>query len=164
MSASHPSDPLEILIAHNHWATRLVLDACRGLSKDQFHQSFDIGPGSLHDTVRHIIGAMWGWTDVLAGREIRDRPEEGEEMTVDELAAMLDDAHEDLVKHASGHPLDESITRERGGREYTFTRGAILTHVTTHGMHHRAQCVNMLRQLGVDDPNPSVLWWMITGG
>ena len=24
-----------------------------------------------------------------------------------------------------------------------------LVHVTTHGMHHRAQCLNMLRHLGV---------------
>jgi uncharacterized damage-inducible protein DinB len=41
-------------------------------------------------------------------------------------------------------------------------RGAVLTHVTTHGMHHRAQCVNMLRQLGADIPLNSVIEWMLT--
>jgi uncharacterized damage-inducible protein DinB len=27
--------------------------------------------------------------------------------------------------------------------------GTALVHVTTHGMHHRAQCLNMLRHMGV---------------
>ena len=36
-----------------------------------------------------------------------------------------------------------------GGQTGRFTLGAALVHVTTHGMHHRAQCLNMLRHLGV---------------
>ena len=35
------------------------------------------------------------------------------------------------------------------GHTHRFTLGAALVHVTTHGMHHRAQCLNMLRHLGV---------------
>ncbi|MFN0010846.1 MAG: DinB family protein [Phycisphaerales bacterium] len=37
-------------------------------------------------------------------------------------------------------------------KTYTFTRAAVLAHVTTHGYHHRAQCLNMLRQLGAPVP------------
>jgi uncharacterized damage-inducible protein DinB len=42
----------------------------------------------------------------------------------------------------------------------------MLVHVTTHGMHHRAQCLNMLRHLavpGVSDrlPEIDVLEWQI---
>ena len=48
----------------------------------------------------------------------------------------------------------------RDGRTADFTRGAILTHVTTHAMHHRAQCLNMLRHLGVTPlPPSSVTEW-----
>jgi uncharacterized damage-inducible protein DinB len=40
----------------------------------------------------------------------------------------------------------------------------VLTHVTTHGMHHRAQCLNMLRQLGVTPlPPSSVTEWTWMG-
>ena len=50
----------------------------------------------------------------------------------------------------------------RGGREYAFPRGNVIVHVTTHGMHHRAQCVNMLRHIGINPlPQSSVLEWMI---
>jgi uncharacterized damage-inducible protein DinB len=38
-------------------------------------------------------------------------------------------------------------------------------HVATHGMHHRAQCLNMLRQLGVNPLPPiSVLEWILSTG
>ena len=39
-----------------------------------------------------------------------------------------------------------------------------LTHITTHGTHHRAQCLNMLRQLGVTPlPPSSVAEWTWLG-
>jgi uncharacterized damage-inducible protein DinB len=45
------------------------------------------------------------------------------------------------------------------GKTHRFTLGAALVHVTTHGMHHRAQCLNMLRHLGapgVSDRLPEI--------
>lgn len=39
------------------------------------------------------------------------------------------------------------LTDEQWHRRFEI--GAALVHVTTHGMHHRAQCLNMLRHLGV---------------
>lgn len=149
------SQPLDILLEHNQWATRNVMEACRGLAHEQFHQPFEMGVGTLHATLTHILGAMRGWTDLLAGREQRERLEEGGERTVDELLALLDEVGADLMHHARAHPVDEPVSGERGGRSYTFQRGAVITHVTTHGMHHRAQCINMLRQLGVEKPPPS---------
>jgi uncharacterized damage-inducible protein DinB len=45
-----------------------------------------------------------------------------------------------------------------------MTRGAVLAHVTTHGTHHRAQCLNMLRRLGVNPlPPSSVAEWTWMG-
>ena len=41
------SDPIEILLAHNQWATRQILEACAKLTPQQFHQRFEMGPGSL---------------------------------------------------------------------------------------------------------------------
>jgi uncharacterized damage-inducible protein DinB len=65
---------------------------------------------------------------------------------------MLDAAAKDLSGCAArarqrglAHEMDVTL----GGTPYRFTVGAMLVHVTTHGMHHRAQCLNMLRRLGV---------------
>jgi uncharacterized damage-inducible protein DinB len=62
------SDPLDILLAHDRWATRNILDACSKLSDEQFHQRFEMGPGSLHDTITHVLAAMRLWGDLLASR------------------------------------------------------------------------------------------------
>ena len=155
------SDPVEILLTHNRWATKNLLDTCAALPDEQFHRSFDMGPGSLHDTVTHILGAMRGWGDMLAGREQRPRLE-GEKRTPRQLLELLDEISDDMEASASAHPTDEAVSGSRGERTYTFTRGGVLMHVMTHGMHHRAQCLNMLRQLGVDPLPPSaVVEWML---
>jgi uncharacterized damage-inducible protein DinB len=157
------SDPLEILLTQNRWATRNLLEACSALSPEQFHQRFEMGPGSLHDTITHILAAMRGWTDMLAQREQRERlDQDGRQRTPEELMDLLEEIADDLEATARAHPVDEAVTGSRGGRTFTFMRGGVLTHVTTHGMHHRAQCLNMLRQLGVETMPPSaVVEWML---
>ncbi len=155
------SDPIRILLTTNTWATHQVLKACAALSDAQFHQRFEMGCGSLHDTLTHILGAMKGWGDLLAGREQGERLEAGRR-SVEAMSTLLDDIAADLEASANAHPLDEVVSGARGGRSYSFTRGGVLVHVTTHGMHHRAQCLNMLRQLGVDPlPPTAVVEWIL---
>jgi uncharacterized damage-inducible protein DinB len=157
------TDPLEILLVHSQWATRQILQTCANLTPEQFHQRFEMGPGSLHDTTTHMLAAQRAWTDMLVGRDERPRLE-GTRRTPAELLALLDEISADFAATAKAHPLDGTITRSRAGKTYTFPRGGVLTHVTTHGMHHRAQCLNMLRHVGVSPlPSSSVVEWMIAG-
>jgi len=162
MASMPTSDPTAVMLAHGRWATERLLDACAPLDEESFHQRFEVGPGSLHDTISHQLAAMRAWGDLLAGRPQQDRLDDGRRRTVDELRVLLDELSSDLEASArSGSPAD-LVTGERGGRSFTFTRGAVVTHVLTHGMHHRAQCLNMLRRLGVDPLPPSaVVEWMI---
>jgi uncharacterized damage-inducible protein DinB len=135
---------------------------CGTLTEEQFHQPFEMGPGSLHDTITHTLGAMRGWGDMLGGREQRPRLEQGGRRSVEELSTLLEEVSDDLEASAAAHPLDEVVSGERGERTFRFTRGGVLMHVTTHGMHHRAQCLNMLRQLGVDRlPRSAVVEWIL---
>jgi uncharacterized damage-inducible protein DinB len=154
------SDLLDVLLRHNHWANVHLLRSCGPLSDEQFHRRFEIGPGSLHDTVTHLVGATGRWSDLLARRAERPRPEGSGVRAPAELAAMLDAADADFEAAARAGPLGEVFSGVRGGRPYTFTRGGVVAHVTTHAMHHRAQCLNMLRHLGVTPlPPSSVAEW-----
>ena len=49
----------------------MLLERCRPLTRDQFHQRFEIGLGSLHDTLTHIVGVVRRWTDRIDGRTLR---------------------------------------------------------------------------------------------
>ena len=148
---------------HNHWATRELLDACRPLSQERLHQRFEIGRANLHDTVAHIIGAMTRWAERISDQPVR-RPHVVGRHSIDKLVARLDDASGELERVARKiHETDRLFEVMRvvlAENEYRFTRAAALCHVTTHGMHHRAQVLNMLRQCSVSPlPEIDVIDW-----
>ena len=161
------SDVLQILLSHDRWAPERLLEACAALPDEQFHRRFDIGPGSLHDTLTHVVAAMRALTESLAGSEPTPRIDsDGRRRAPDELRALLDESFRAFAAEAVRRPLGEMITRRlRDGRTLTMTRAAGVVHVATHGMHHRAQCLNMLKQLDVKPlPPSSVMEWTWAGG
>ena len=144
-------DLLERLIRHDAWMTRQFLEHCRSLTDEQFHHAFDIGPGTLHDTLLHNVDVMFGWADRIADRERRPNLPE-RRYAIDELLTQLDDAAAALETTARAvhdeDRLDEMMAVTHDGRTWQFTRGTAIAHVITHGMHHRAQALNMFRRAG----------------
>ncbi len=143
------------LIAHNTWATSLLLDDAATLSVEQFHQRFEIGPGSLHDTLRHIIGAMRRWADRIGGAELRPSIEQDDRhRSPAELMTLLTAADAQLrtvaeALDASDRWLEPMEFQMPDGPTYRFQRLTAMLHALTHGMHHRAQALNIRRQLGL---------------
>jgi len=153
---------LEMSLEHNAWATREVLRACAKLGDEAWHRRFEIGPGSLHDTLTHVVGAMFRWADRIDGppRVMRPSIEDGSRRTPAEVLALLDGAAADLMASAARareRGLSTVLDVTVGGSSYRFTLGAMLLHVTTHGVHHRAQCLNMLRHLGAAGVSDRIL-------
>lgn len=149
-----------IHVRHDAWATGQMLGLCRSLSDQEFHRRFDIGPGSVHDTFVHVVGCMVRWSDRIAQRPLRASPEDDRQRrTVDELRAMLDAGAADLESVArqvhEQNQYDDTLEFPRGDGKppYRFAKKYALVHVTTHGMHHRAQLRWMMRQLGVEFGN-----------
>ncbi len=162
MSTTPTADPIEVLLAHDTWATRELLTVVATLPTEQFTRQFPMGPGSIQATLTHMLGAVRAWTDLLAGRDFRPRLEATGPYRPEQLLTFLDESVKDFATHARAHPLSGLVHRVRDGKTYTFTRCVVITHVATHGMHHRAQCLNMLRQLGVTPlPKSSVVEWMV---
>lgn len=108
---------------------------------------------------------MFRWSDRIAGRPVRESIERvPQPRTPGELLELLEQAHRELE--------DVALRVERDGRhdepmqaEFRpehFTRGTAIVHVLTHGMHHRAQALNMLRRLGVADlPALDAIEWEV---
>lgn len=145
---------VHIMLESNAWATGVLIDACKGLSDEQFHLPFEIGPGSIHNTLRHIIGAMLRWADRIGRRSVRPSIESNPQpLSVSALRAELDRAAAELTEVSrqitAADAWDEQIEFAiPNGPSHRFSRAAALVHVITHGAHHRAQVLNMLRRLG----------------
>lgn len=146
---------ISIMLESNAWATGVLLESCGGLSPEQFHRRFEIGPGSIHDTLRHVIGAMLRWADRIGGTPLRpsiEVPEkrssiaelrEALKLAVQDLRATVDRVSAAGAWHETIEFTIPDVTT------YRFSRAAALVHVVTHGVHHRAQVMNMRRQLGL---------------
>jgi len=144
----------ERLLRHDAWTTRSLLLLCRDLTDAELDREFDIGHRSLRRTFRHMVANMECWCDLMMGKPQRLQQPGGElPKTVAGILQHLDVVGEDLLA------LGRSVVA--AGREDEFfidyldephtskPLGAGLVHVATHGMHHRAQCLYLMRQLGV---------------
>ena len=156
------SDPFIILLRHNHWANGVILNRCSRLSEEQFHRKFEIGLGSLHDTLDHIFGVMEAWIAHVRGEEY---PDWYEKQSLEQLRRRFEASTSIMqqlleVEHGSGG-LSREVTfyyplKAGGTARAMFTVAAMITHALVHGTHHRAQALNMLRQLDLGEPLPDL--------
>jgi uncharacterized damage-inducible protein DinB len=154
-------DAIDRLLGHDAWTTRLLLERCRALSDAQMDRVHGIGPGGIRATLDHVVWNMEAWGDVLRDGTHRERPQGPH--TVDSLLARLDAAAPALASAArrvrdEGRIDDAWVHPTKGPR--TSTLGGVIVHVTTHGMHHRAQVLYMMKRSGLADlPEGDVLTW-----
>lgn len=169
-------DLLTLLGEHDAWATRKLLNQCAVLSREQFHRPFEIGHGSLHANLTHIVGAMRRWADRIDARTVRpsiEQPPEARERSPLRLSELLEEALADLAgirarmlaqgPAALDREIVFSFKGPTGEQSLHVTAGAAIVHLHTHGQHHRTQCLNMLRHLGYpsDSGDYDVIEWSL---
>jgi uncharacterized damage-inducible protein DinB len=141
----------------NDWAWDRLLAAVAPLSDAQLDQPFEMGEGSLRATLRHLYGTERNWLARWRGTDQRQFPH------ARDLAApeAFDRAHRALAPERNADVAALDLHRpctytNPQGRTYTFALQDVLLHVCNHGVHHRAQAVNMLRHLGQPVPKPGL--------
>jgi uncharacterized damage-inducible protein DinB len=158
-------DLLDRLLGHDAWTTRQLLLRSQNLSDAQLDHEIDLGHRTLRATFLHVIWNMEAWTDAIAGRVIREKPNDrADARTVPGMIARLDAAAEDFARVARGvadrGAWDERWVERGGDPSKDLSYGGAIAHLITHSMHHRAQILAMLRRLGVHDlPEGDVLSW-----
>lgn len=146
---------------HNDWARDQVLALTEKLSDEQLERPFAMGPGSLRQTLRHLYGAGRFWFERWRGREQTPFPHSRDLSTVDELWAAeraLADARDALLGALHDNDLGTRVAARGEGEGGFLPLGIVLLHICNHGIHHRAQALNMLRHLGVKVPGLDYLF------
>ena len=140
-------------------ARRRVLDWARPLSAEQYGRQFPIGLGTLGRTLTHILICEWYYVERMLRHEVppyeqwpmqdekpppfpaleRAWTEQGER-TRAAIAAVRD----------WNGPIEYRNTSDDGRPEIiTASAADIFTQLVLHEVHHRAQVLNMLRQMEV---------------
>jgi uncharacterized damage-inducible protein DinB len=138
--------------AHHVWATLRLLDACLPLSPEQLATAVPGTYGSIHETMRHLIGGDSSYLFVLTGGRIAEIDED--RMDLPELRAAIDGngaAWASLL--ALDLDPDSVVVRHRDdGIESHAPMGIRLAQALHHGTDHRSQICTALTTLGVEPP------------
>lgn len=153
--------PLEPVRIYDYLALarRRVFDWVRPLSAEQYGREFAMGRGGLGRTLTHILISEWYYVQRMLGRDVP--PYERWPMQ-DEKPPPFAELEKAWVEQAAatraalgavrdwGAGIEYRITNDDGRPELiTASAADIFTQLALHEVHHRAQVMNMLRQLGV---------------
>jgi uncharacterized damage-inducible protein DinB len=145
-------EDVRLLYEYNGWANNRVLDACAGLSPEEFTRELGSSFPSVRDTLAHIMGAEWLWlerwsgrmpTELLASKEFPDLASIRQRWAAiggDVLSFAVRIKAEDLTRV---HNI-----RTTKGEPYSHPLWQMMQHLVNHGTYHRGQVTTMLRQLG----------------
>jgi uncharacterized damage-inducible protein DinB len=155
-------DLLDRMLRHDAWTTGRLLQIAATLPDGQLDHIFDIGHQTIRATFEHMIWNMECWTDLMRGRQIRQRPDSP--ASIGDLSSRLQLAADELHRFAR-----EVIDQGREGDTFVDhldsppqrkSLGTTILHLATHNMHHRSQLLYMLRRLGLSDlPEGDALSW-----
>jgi uncharacterized damage-inducible protein DinB len=139
-------------------ARERVLDKVRTLSSAQYAQSFPIGHGSLDRILTHTLASEWYYVQRLEQRDVPPyeqwtiRWEEPPPLAALE-AAWTKQAGDTRAALAAVRDwpakIEYRVTDDEGRRMIVTTSALdIFTQLAFHEVHHRAQVMNILTQLG----------------
>jgi uncharacterized damage-inducible protein DinB len=145
-------DLLDRLLEHDRWTTRQVLAICRTLPPEQVQQRFDVGHGTLDATLRHVIGNIQLWTELMRTRPVQSW-DAIRSANLEELSRLFETLYADFADCArrlrDDDRLDDVYLDVLDEPPAPKTFGGTIAHVITHDMHHRTELLHMLGQLGV---------------
>lgn len=157
-------DLLDRLLGHDAWTTRQLIAIAATLPDEQLDREFDIGHRTVRATLVHIIVNVEVWSAMMAGEPVKRPGRAPRGPSMSELEARLDVAAARLARVARSIAArgawDETWPDVLDDPPTAKSYGGAIAHVVTHGMHHRAQLLYMLRRIGMTElPEGDVLSW-----
>lgn len=140
------------LYRHDEWANARILKRCEGLSDAQLDQPREMGFGTLRNTIFHILAAEEVWFERWSGAAWRPFPMQAEGLSIDEMGRRFQhvaDARRQLIDRERADGWQRICHYEDSKRTpYQNRLSDLLLHVANHGIYHRAQAINYLKQFG----------------
>jgi uncharacterized damage-inducible protein DinB len=139
-----------------------LLDWIRPLSADQYAREFSYGLKTIHATLVHTASAEWAYGNRLRGRQVAfgESPFTVEKIkTFAELeaawAALSPETRAVLTQTADWDaPVEYRMAPPNAPAvRIRATKTGVASQLVCHEVHHRAQVMSMLRQLGVAAQN-----------
>jgi len=161
MSGTISLTTLNELFEYNYWARDRQLQACAGLTGEQFLRPLGNSFPSLRDTLTHLVAVEWLWLERWRGRSPGTLLAPAEFPTLAALSQRWQTVEREmreylggLSEEALGCPLTCVSTR---GQAWTYPLWRMILHLLHHQSYHRGQVTALFRQLGAQPPKVDFL-------
>ena len=138
------------LYTYNQWANEKIIQLCDGLTDAQLDQPKEMGMGTLRATLFHILTADIVWMERWELSPWREFPHEPDGKSLAEIAQSLNEVGNRrfslIQENQSDHWKATIKYLDSTKTEYSHQLHDLLLHVWIHGIHHRAQALNYLKQ------------------
>ena len=157
---------LQRLHQHRAWVNGNLLTAAATRSQEQLRSAFQIGQGSIWQSLLHLYAAEYVWLEALLGNEgflvpgdlpgkiPGNQQGEGGITGLDDLRqkwSALEQRWIGYLATLTPPTLEEVVYRKSSsGKRFGTRRSDVLLHVCIHAHYTAAQVVNMLRHVGVE--------------
>ena len=153
------------LFAHSDWARDKLMRIAKDLSDEALDRALEMGLGSLRATLHHLWAVERVWLDRWLEKPAPALADPERSLAVTELrerSCRTADERNRLLDQFDAEGLGRRITYTNAkGEDWTYALGDMVLHVCNHGMHHRAQALNMLRHTGVKTPGLDYLFMRV---
>lgn len=138
------------LYAYNDWANTKIASLCDGLTDQQLDAPREMGFGSLRATLFHLLTAEVIWLERWRGLPWRTFPTNPGDFSaqqfLDGLQEVASQRHELIELNRQGRWNNQIQYLDSKKTPYDHCLFDLLLHVANHGVHHRAQALNYLKQ------------------
>ncbi len=140
---------LDRFLAYNLWANTRLVENIRSVPADTY-ANLPLAPfGSMHETLRHLVGAETIWLDRVRGTSPADFMGITDGRSTDELLEMLLAASRSWVELSTaptGLPAEVTYATTKGD-PFTQSVADLVLHVVNHSTYHRGQIMSLLRSV-----------------
>jgi len=150
------------ILEHNDWANRRQIECAAGLTTEALDRPISMGVGSLRRTLLHIYNGEHVWLQRWK-EQMPAWPSETDAVSLPQLSERFEVHYRDrdgwlATPDAARLERIQQYRDSRGGL-YRATLGDMIFQGLHHSIHHRAQAVNMLRQVGGEVPEVDFMVW-----
>lgn len=148
-------------VRYNNWASRVLMDAVRGLPAGELEKPTGISHHSILGTMAHLHFADWIWYTRVV-EPMGDKPADTMDVLEREWPG-LQQRWVDFCDRLSDADLARPIAyRSIRGYDAVANVEQVVLHLVNHGTLHRGQVMGMIRQLGIVPPGTDLLHYYMT--
>lgn len=143
------------LYQYTDWANRRIFEMASGLSDDQLDQPRSLGLGSLRSVLFHVWAGDQIWLERWQNQPWREFPIDPQGISLQELQQRYQQtSHSRWEMLNAATDLESRQVRylDMRKKEHTNHWRDLLVHVANHGIHHRSQILQYLKQFGRTTP------------